>query len=49
MEQVDGAIPSQIPVLQSILIVWPQITAIIALTVLCFVFSYYLFMKREIR
>jgi len=49
MEQVQGAIPSQIPAGQSILLVWPQHTALIALTVLCFVFSYYVFMRQEIR
>lgn len=49
MQQVEGAIPSQIPVGQSIMLVWPQLTGLIALTILCFVFSYFLFMRRDIR
>lgn len=49
MEQVQGAIPSQIAVGQSILLVWPQLTGLIALTIMCFVFSYYMFMKRDIK
>ncbi|GAF01779.1 ABC transporter permease [Saccharicrinis fermentans] len=49
MEQVKGAIPGPIPVLQSVMLIWPQIIGIIALTVICFVVSYLLFVKREIR
>lgn len=49
MEQIHGAIPSSLPLGQSILLVWPQITGLLALTLLCFLFSYLIFMKREIR
>lgn len=49
MEQLHGAIPSNLSLGQSILLVWPQITGLIALTLLCFLFSYVIFMKREIR
>jgi ABC-2 type transport system permease protein len=49
MEQIDGTIPGPLPLGQSILLVWPQVTGLIAVTVLCFVISYYSFMKREIR
>ena len=34
---------------QSLLIVWPQITALVALTVLCFGAAYVLFMRQEVR
>jgi len=34
---------------QSILIVWPQLTALIALTLICFAVSYVVFMRQEIR
>jgi ABC-2 type transport system permease protein len=34
---------------QSILIVWPQLTALIALTLVCFAVSYVVFMRQEIR
>lgn len=49
MEQVSGAIPSPLPPGQSLLIVWPQITGLIAATVLCFALSYVYFMRKEIR
>lgn len=48
-EQVYGAIPGPLPLGQSILLVWPEITGLIAATVLCFVLSYISFMRREIR
>ena len=34
---------------QSLLIVWPQIVALVALTVLCFGAAYVLFMRQEVR
>jgi ABC-2 type transport system permease protein len=49
MEQLHGAIPGPLPVGQSLLIVWPQLTGLIALTLLCFLLSYLSFMRREIR
>lgn len=49
MEQLNGTIPGALPVGQSLLIVWPQLTGLIALTLLCFVLSYVSFMRREIR
>jgi len=49
MEQVVGAIPSPLPLAQSLLLVWPQLTGLIAATVICFGLSYALFMRQEIR
>ncbi|MBN1417093.1 MAG: ABC transporter permease [Bacteroidales bacterium] len=49
MEQVYGTIPGPLPLGQSVLLVWPQVTALIAASVLCFVLSYISFMRREIR
>jgi len=49
MEQVSGAIPSPLPLGQSILLVWPQVTCLIAATVVCFALSYVLFMRKEVR
>lgn len=49
MEQMYGAIPSPLPLGQSLLIVWPQLTGLIAATVICFALSYFWFMKKEIR
>lgn len=49
MEQVYGAIPSPLPLGQSLLLVWPQLTGLIAATVVCFALSYFSFMRKEIR
>ncbi len=49
MEQIIGTIPGPLPLGQSILLVWPQLTGLIAATILCFVLSYTSFMRREIR
>lgn len=49
MEQIEGAIPGPLPLGQSLLLVWPQLTGLIALTLLCFILSYRSFMRREIR
>jgi ABC-2 type transport system permease protein len=49
MEQIYGTIPSPLPLGQSLLLVWPQVTGLIAATILCFVLSYISFMRREIR
>jgi ABC-2 type transport system permease protein len=49
MEQVYGTIPGPLPLGQSLLLVWPQVTGLIAASILCFVLSYVLFMRREIR
>lgn len=49
MEQVYGTIPSPLPLGQSLLVVWPQVTGLISTAVVCFALSYFSFMKREIR
>ncbi len=49
MEQVAGAIPSPLPLGQSLLLIWPQLTGLIALTAACFGLSYVWFMRQEIR
>ena len=49
MEQVHGAIPSPLSLGQSMLVVWPQLTGLIAATVVCFALSYSAFMRKEIR
>ena len=49
MEQMALAIPSPLPYKESLMIVWPQVSGLVAATVFCFAFSYYLFMRREIR
>jgi len=49
MEQMAGAIPSPLPLRESLLIVWPQVSGLLAATAVCFALSYYWFMRREIR
>jgi len=49
MEQMAAAIPSPLPFTESLMIVWPQVSGLVAATVVCFALSYYLFMRREIR
>jgi ABC-2 type transport system permease protein len=49
MEQIYGAIPSPLPLGQSLLLVWPQTVGLIAATAVCFAASYVLFMRQEIR
>ncbi|HEX2935426.1 MAG TPA: ABC transporter permease subunit [Bacteroidales bacterium] len=49
VEQIEGAIPGPLPLSQSVLLVWPQLTGLIAASILCFVLSFRSFMRREIR
>jgi ABC-2 type transport system permease protein len=49
MEQLYGTIPGTLPLIQSMLLVWPQVIGLTAATLLCFVLSYISFMRREIR
>ncbi|MBL1407499.1 ABC transporter permease [Sphingobacterium faecale] len=49
MEQMAGAIPSSISLRNSLMLIWPQLSGLIAFTLLLFATSYALFMRREIR
>lgn len=49
MDQVIGALPSPLPLVQSLLLIWPHLVGLIAATILCFGLSYYIFMRQEIR
>ncbi len=49
MEQMVGTLPGPLPLGQSIMLVWPQVTGLVAGTIISFVISYYEFMRREIR
>ncbi|MFT4094240.1 MAG: ABC transporter permease subunit [Niabella sp.] len=49
MEQMARAIPSPLPFKESLMIVWPQLSGLLAATMVCFALTYYLFMRREIR
>lgn len=47
--QVDRVVFSTLSLAQSLLLVWPQVVAMVALTVICFAVAYVLFMHQEIR
>lgn len=47
--QVDRVVFSKLSLAQSLLLVWPQVVAMVALTVICFAVAYVLFMHQEIR
>jgi ABC-2 type transport system permease protein len=48
-EQYQGAIPTPLPLGQSLLMVWPHVTVLVAGSILLFALGYYAFMRREIR
>jgi len=43
------AIPTFLPVVQSLLLVWPQIVTLLGLTAACFAGAYVTFMRQEVR
>lgn len=49
MEQTIGAVASPLPLSQSLLLIWPQLTGMIAATMICFTIAYVLFLRQEIR
>lgn len=49
VEETAGSIVSPLPLDQSLLLIWPQLTGMIAATLLCFAISYILFMRQDIR
>ncbi|HHC07822.1 MAG TPA: ABC transporter permease [Actinobacteria bacterium] len=49
LAQLDRAVVSDLPVAQSLLLVWPQIVGLVAVTVVIFAAAYVSFMRQEIR
>ncbi len=49
MKDVIGMVSSPLALAQSLLIVWPQLIGLVALTSICFAVSYVRFMRQEIR
>ena len=47
--QAQQQIPTLLSLDQSLLLVWPQVVALLALTVLCFAGAYIAFMRQEVR
>lgn len=50
LEQVIGAVPgAPLPLGQSLLLIWPHLTALAAAMLICFMVAYIAFMRQEIR
>lgn len=49
VEQAIGAIASPLPLSQSLLLIWPQLTGLLAATLICFAIAYIIFIRQEIR
>jgi ABC-2 type transport system permease protein len=47
--QLSQQIPAQLSIDQSLLVVWPQIVILVALTIACFVAAYVAFLRQEVR
>jgi ABC-2 type transport system permease protein len=47
--QTQGVIPGALSLNQSLLLVWPDLTATVALTVICFGVAYATFLRQEVR
>ena len=48
-EQAQQRIPSLLSLDQSFILVWPQVVALVAMTVACFALAYVMFMRQEVR
>ncbi|MFP4642674.1 MAG: ABC transporter, partial [Dehalococcoidia bacterium] len=48
-DEVAGMVPGPLALGQSLKLVWPHLTALAALTVICFSISYLSFMRQEVR
>ncbi len=48
-DRLQGFIPSPLSLGQSLMVIWPQLTVLAALSIVCFGVSYVAFMRREIR
>ena len=42
-------VPNPLSLGQSMILVWPNVTGLVSLSVICFAISYVLFMRQEIR
>ncbi len=47
--QAQSVLPNPLSLSQSLLLIWPQLTSLIALSIICFAISYVIFMRQEIR
>ena len=48
-QQADRAVPGTLPLAQSLLVVWPQVVALVAISVVIFAAAYVSFLRQEVR
>jgi ABC-2 type transport system permease protein len=48
-QQVDRALPTELALDQSLLVAWPQVVALVGVTVVCFALAYVTFLRQEVR
>lgn len=49
ISELQYVVPNPLPLLQSLNLIWPHIIALIALVLVCFLTSYIIFVKQEVR
>jgi ABC-2 type transport system permease protein len=49
LDQAQQQIPTLLSLDQSLLLVWPHVVALVAITVICFAYAYIRFMREEVR
>jgi ABC-2 type transport system permease protein len=49
LDQAQQQIPTLLSLDQSLLLVWPHVVALVAITVICFAYAYVRFMREEVR
>ena len=49
LQRSGMAVAGVLPVRQSLLVIWPQIVGLVAMTVVCFGAAYVIFMRQEVR
>jgi len=49
MSQIARLIPNPLSLGQSLLLIWPHLTTLLSLTIVCFAVSYVVFMRQEVR
>jgi ABC-2 type transport system permease protein len=49
MRDLIGMLPNPLPFTESLVLIWPQVAGLLALTAVCFAIAYVRFMTQEIR
>ncbi len=49
LSEMRYVVPNPLPLLQSLSLIWPHITALVAFVLVCFLLSYIIFVRQEVR